>query len=122
MKTVFLVALGGACGALLRLAAQAAAAPAAWPWGTLLVNAGGCLAIGVLLGAFAGAAWFDGAGRPFLLVGVLGAFTTFSAFSAETLELCQRGRWAAAAAYVGASVVASLLAVYAGHRLGSAWR
>lgn len=122
MKGLLLVALGGACGAVLRYGVQLVAAPASWPWGTLLVNAGGSLAVGALLGAFAGAAWFEGAWRPFLLAGVLGAFTTFSAFSAQALDLWQRGHWAACLAYVGASVFACLAAVYLGHLLGRACR
>ena len=118
MKAILLVALGGACGAVLRYGVQAIGAPAPWPWGTLLVNAAGSLAIGALLGAFAGDAWFEETGRLFLLAGVLGAFTTFSAFSAETLALWQRGRLMACLAYVGASVLCCLGAVFVGHLLG----
>lgn len=122
MKAILLVALGGACGAVLRFGVQTLAAPAPWPWGTLAVNAAGSFAIGALLGAFAGAAWFEETWRLFLLAGVLGAFTTFSAFSAETLELWQRGRLVACLAYVGASVLCCLAAVFVGHLLGRVWR
>lgn len=119
MKALLLVALGGACGAVLRHLGQTLAASASWPWGTFAVNAVGCFAAGALLGAWAGAAWFDAGWRLFLVVGVLGAFTTFSAFSVETLTLWRDGRAAAAGGYVLASVAVSLLAALAGQRLTS---
>ena len=90
------------------------------PWGTLFVNGLGCLAIGALSGAFAGAPWFEGVGRAFLVVGLLGAFTTFSAFSIETLALVQQERACWAAAYVFASVAICLAAAFLGYRVGEA--
>ena len=119
MKIVLMVAAGGACGAVLRYGAQGLASGLSLPWGTFLVNAAGSLAIGALIGAFAGAPWFESAGRPFLLAGLLGAFTTFSAFSADALLLWQEGRAGWAAAYVVGSVVLCLGAAGAGYRLGS---
>lgn len=122
MKALLLIALGGACGAVLRHLGQNLAALATWPWGTFAVNAVGCFAAGALLSAGAGAAWFEAGGRLFLVVGALGAFTTFSAFSVETLALWREARLVAAAGYVLASVAVSLLAACAGQRLGGALR
>lgn len=82
-----------------------------WPVGTLAVNVLGCAAMGVLLVTLKDAReeW-----RGALLVGLLGGFTTFSAFSKETLELAQSGRWAAAAIYIAASILLCLGGVTAG--------
>lgn len=118
-KSILLVAAGGACGAVLRYAVQSWAAAWTLPWGTLLVNAVGSLAIGATIGAFAGTPWFEAGGRAFLVAGVLGAFTTFSAFSADALRLFSAGRFGWAAAYVLASVALSLAAAFAGYRLAT---
>ena len=117
MKTILWVAAGGACGALLRYGVQALASGAEFPWGTLFVNLVGCLAIGLAIGAFAGTTWFEGVGRPLLVAGVLGAFTTFSAFSMDTAILVEEGRIIPAGAYVVGSVVGCLLAAGLGYRV-----
>ena len=114
------MAAGGACGAVLRYGTQAWASEWALPWGTFIVNVVGSLTIGALIGAFAGAPWFETVGRAFLVAGLLGAFTTFSAFSADTLLLCQHGRFGAAAAYVLCSVALSLAAAFLGFRAAAA--
>jgi CrcB protein len=113
-----LVFVGGGAGALLRFGAGRAGLMLGWapPLATLLVNIAGCLVMGLLAG------WFGrGAGaepiRLFLLTGLLGGFTTFSAFSLDTLTLWQRGASGQAAAYVLASVLISLAAVSAGFAL-----
>lgn len=121
MKTMFWVAAGGACGALLRYAVQSAVG-GLLPWGTFAVNVVGCLGIGALLAAFSGTAWFEALGRPFLVIGVLGAFTTFSAFSADTLALYEQGRFGWALAYVVGTVAVCLLAAFVGSRLVGAVR
>lgn len=122
MPTVLWVAAGGACGAVLRYAVQTWAAPLALPWGTFAVNVLGSLAIGVLIGAVAGATWFEGAGRAFLVVGLLGAFTTFSAFSADALLLYEERRIGWALGYVLATVAGCLAAAFFGARIGSVLR
>ena len=96
-----LVALGGALGASLRYLAVLL-----WPapWGVLGINVLGSLLIGLL------AVRLPPAAAPFLITGVLGGFTTFSAFSLDTLRLIEGGRLGAAALYVGGSVGLSLLA------------
>lgn len=84
-----------------------------FPWGTLTVNIVGSFAMGLLAGwlAFkAGESWSQHA-RLFLATGVLGGFTTFSAFSLDALLLWERGQALAAASYAGASVVLSILAL-----------
>ena len=120
MKTILWVAAGGACGAVLRYGAQALASGADFPWGTLFVNLGGCLAIGLAIGAFAGTTWFEGVGRPLLVAGVLGAFTTFSAFSMDAVLLAEEGRIASAGAYVLGSVAGCLAAAALGYRIAGA--
>jgi fluoride exporter len=96
-----LVAFGGALGAVLRFATMQAVP---FPFGTLAVNVVGSFLIGALVVALASRPW----AQPFLMIGVLGGLTTFSAFSLDTLRLVEGGRAVAAGAYVLASVVLSL--------------
>jgi CrcB protein len=119
MTGVFLsVAAGGAIGASLRWMVVRWAGQAlgpAFPYGTLIVNVAGSLAMGVvtviMMERFSGS-W--GRFGPFLMTGVLGGFTTFSAFSLDALDLIERGRNLAAAAYIGGSVGLSILGLWAG--------
>ena len=114
-----LAALGGALGALARWGV-AEALPrddGGWPWATLLVNLSGCLLMGVLLGALAGREPEPAWARPLLGVGVLGGYTTYSAFAVEAVELADAGAAVPAAGYVLLSVVGGVLAVAAGVRL-----
>ena len=118
MMTFLSVALGGAIGASARFAVNLAAARLFgmdFPVGTLCVNVLGSFAMGVLAVLL-----LDRASplAPFLLTGVLGGFTTFSAFSLDTLMLWERGQPGLALVYVMLSVAASLLAVFAGLALG----
>lgn len=117
------VAAGGAVGSVGRFLVSVAARKAlTWPLaidaviGTFIVNLLGSFAIGLL------AAWFlnhpDERLRLFLITGVLGGFTTFSAFSLETLELMREHRVGAAALYALGSVVLGLVVALAGWRLG----
>ncbi|MEM7080343.1 MAG: fluoride efflux transporter CrcB [Pseudomonadota bacterium] len=118
MTTLLLVAIGGAGGALMRFGLGLLASNLLFPWGTLIINIAGCLAIGLCWSAFAHTEWFAAWGRALIVVGLLGGFTTFSAFSLETLQLVQNARLAAAASYVVASVLLCLLATFIGLRLG----
>ena len=120
MKTILWVAAGGACGAVLRYGVQALTSGAEFPWGTLVVNIAGCLGIGVAIGAFAGAAWFEDVGRPLLVAGILGGFTTFSAFSVDTVLLWEQGRMVSAVGYVFSSVACCLVAAALGYRIAGA--
>ena len=117
------VALGGALGALARYGISG------WvydrlgenfPWGTLVVNLVGCLVLGLVI------RWLQVSAvapevRPFLTIGVLGAFTTFSTFSYETVALLQEGQWLRAGLYMGGSVVLGLIAMVAGMALATAF-
>jgi fluoride exporter len=114
------VATGGALGSVGRYALGTSLTRVlgpGFPWGTLVVNVAGSLAMGIL--AFGLAHRWPGAEhlRIFLMTGILGGFTTFSAFSLDAMVLAQRGEVAWAAAYVLGSVVLSLVAVMAGFAL-----
>ena len=108
MRTVVLVAVGGAVGALARAVIVAAFGEQPW-WGTLLVNVLGCLAIGYLLVTLQGSprasTWW-----PFAVTGVLGGFTTFSALAVETVVLASDTP-VLALTYVVATLVVGLVAV-----------
>lgn len=115
---LFYVALGGALGAAGRyLASALTPSAAAFPWATLGVNLAGCLGIGLAWGAWSQLPWFQEWGRALLVVGVLGGFTTFSAFSLETLQLIASQRWGLAGAYAAGSLVGCVLAAWLGYRL-----
>ena len=108
-----LVALGSAFGGAGRLWLASLAGRALgtqFPWGTLLVNLLGCLLVGMLAALLApgGALHEPPEWRVLLVVGVLGGFTTFSAFSLDALLLVQHGQWLQACAYVAGSVLLSL--------------
>jgi len=115
------VFLGGGVGAAARHGVNRAAAALAgpnYPWGTLAVNVMGCLVMGMLTSWFA----FRGETAPqplrlLLTTGVLGGFTTFSAFSAESLALLERGRFELALAHTLAHVVGALACAALGARL-----
>ncbi len=115
-----LAALGGALGALARWALAAAMphSPGGWPWSTLLVNLVGCLAIGVLLAVLLERFPDSRRLRPFLAVGVLGGFTTYSTFAVDVVELTGAGRAPVAVAYVLASVLGGVFAVVVGLTIG----
>ncbi len=117
MSFLFLVMAGGAIGAGARyLVGQATAAllGQSWPYGTLIVNIGGGLAMGLLAGILARMALPSEAVRLFVGVGILGGFTTFSAFSLEMVTMLERGALLTAAGYALASVVGSVIALFAG--------
>jgi CrcB protein len=125
--TYLLVAIGSALGGMARHWCGMAAAArwgTAFPWGTILINIVGSFLIGVV------AAFTEPDGRwgpvqparDFLMVGVLGGYTTFSAFSLQTLTLLRDGKLAYAAGNVALSVGACVIAVWLGYVLGAAFR
>ena len=112
-----LIAAGGACGAVLRFGISSSVAAVfgpGFPFGTLVVNVLGSLLISILY-VFLTERVMGGAGmRALLVVGLLGAFTTFSTFSIETLQLIENGEAARALANVFANVVLCLAACWLG--------
>ncbi|MGB0496959.1 MAG: fluoride efflux transporter CrcB [Rubricella sp.] len=107
------VALGGALGAMLRYGAVTGIGRltgAGFPWGTLTVNVLGSF----LMGIAAVVLMHRGAAAPFVMAGVLGGFTTFSAFSLDAMRLIEAGRIGAATAYMGGSVLACVVALALG--------
>ena len=120
MKLLFAVAAGGALGAVARhlMAHQVALLSGhGFPWGTLFVNVLGSFLLGGLIEILA-ITWSPSeALRGFLVVGVLGAFTTFSTFSMDAFLLYERGQWMAAALYTTASVVLSFVGLIVGLRI-----
>ena len=108
------VFIGGGIGAIGRymISLMLPRSPDTFPWATLTVNVIGALLIGLLAGLLLGR---DG-GRLFLVVGVLGGFTTFSTFSLEILQLIQNRDLASAVIYVLVSVFAGVVACWIGMR------
>jgi fluoride exporter len=117
MMQLLLVAAGGAIGATLRHLKNVAAfriAGPAFPWGTVAVNLVGCFAIGVFIEFLARRLGGSMDLRLFVATGILGGFTTFSAFSLDFAVLVERGAMAVAFGYAALSVVGSLAALFAG--------
>ncbi len=118
MRALLLVALGGAVGSVARykLSGLVLHHTADWrfPAGTFAVNVLGCLAAGVLAGLAEKQHLLSAEARLLLFTGVLGGFTTFSAFGLETMHLLRRGEVAIAAANVALSVAAGLAALWLG--------
>ena len=121
MRSILVVALGGAFGSIarLKLSGWVLHRTVEWkfPLGTFVVNVIGCLVIGILGGLVAKADLFSPAARLFLFTGVLGGFTTFSAFGLETFYLMRRGELLVAGTYVVGSVLVGLIALWLGFRL-----
>lgn len=116
MSNLVYIAAGGVLGAILRYAVTGAVfklIPGAFPWGTLLVNISGCFAIGAVWHLFEGF-YITPHMRLFLMVGLLGAYTTFSSFGLETINLLREGEVGYALFYVLASNALGIAAVYAG--------
>jgi CrcB protein len=118
MQTLLLVAMGGAAGAVARylLGVQALRSLGnAWPYGTLAANVAGGLLIGVLAGVLAQRGGADQEKWRLLLgVGMLGGFTTFSAYSLEVALMIEKRAWTQATAYSLGSVLLSVAAVFVG--------
>ncbi len=119
MTRFLLVAIGGALGSMARygvgLAAGRLFPGAAWPFGTMTVNLVGGLVMGLVVGWLAarGGASQESV-RVFAAVGILGGFTTFSAFSLEVALMIERRQLGLAAAYIAVSVVCAVAAVFLG--------
>lgn len=117
MKMFLMAAAGGAIGAggryLAGVAAMRLLGPG-FPWGTLFVNIAGCFLMGLII-ELAALRWsMSNEMRTFITTGILGGFTTFSAFSLDFAVLMERKAQGLAMLYLGASVALSLLALFAG--------
>ena len=122
MTTLLLVGLGGALGAVLRYFSVDAVqrlAGHALPWGTFFVNVAGSFALGFLLLAMERLSLGEEV-RRFAAIGVLGAFTTFSAFSFDVAMLLREGEWLRAGGYAAGSVVVGVTALVLGGVVASA--
>lgn len=116
MKTL-LVALAGAAGAVLRYRIGIAVGAKSFPWATLGINLSGSFLLALVLAGPVATRW-SSATSVALSVGLLGAYTTFSTFSYETVELLRSERLAAAAVYVAISTLGGLCAAGLGYALG----
>ena len=117
MPVVLWVALGGAIGSAARYGVNVWSGRilgAEFPWHTLTVNVAGCFIMGVLVELMALKLNVNNETRAFLTTGVLGGFTTFSAYSLDFALLVERKSYGAALAYGASSVALSLIAVFAG--------
>ena len=117
MGMILSIAAGGALGALARYAVMTRAGQLfgyGFPMGTLAVNIAGSFILGVLI-KFMALKWSPGPEmRAFLVVGVLGSFTTFSTLSLDVLALIERGTYWLVAIYIAVSVVAAVAALFGG--------
>ncbi|TDR31527.1 fluoride efflux transporter CrcB [Hydromonas duriensis] len=117
-SSILLVAFGGAIGSVSRYKLSGFITQHyiqnAFPVGTFIVNLLGCMMIGILAGLGERYQWLTSDLRLLLITGVLGGFTTFSAFSLETFMLLRRGEWLLATGYVGLSVVLGMLLLWMG--------
>jgi len=123
MKMLLAAASGGAIGAAGRYLVGVGAVRLfglSYPWGTLIVNILGCLLMGVLIEAVALKYSISNVTRTFLTTGILGGFTTFSAFALDFSVLLQRKDVIQAWAYLGGSVSLSIAALLAGLSLARA--
>ena len=126
MRLALLVGLGGFVGAIGRYwvgGLVQARSGSSFPAGTLAVNVVGCFAIGVLSELAESRGALSPAARATLMIGLLGGFTTFSAFGNETLNLLRDREWLAAGGNIAANVVLAIVAVWAGRVLAQLiWR
>ncbi len=120
---LLLIALGGALGSVCRYGlstlVQRLSSPF-FPYGTFVVNVLGCVLFGVIMGAARQRFVLGPSERAFLLIGVLGGFTTFSTFTYETFALLQDGEFVRASMNAGGQVVCGLVALWAGYAMVSA--
>jgi CrcB protein len=117
MTNLLLVAAGGAIGASLRHLSGMAAVRlfgTGFPWGTLFVNVFGSFLMGLFIAWMVKKTGVSNDVRLFMATGILGGFTTFSAFSLDVANMVERGAMSSAFVYIAASVIISLAAVFIG--------
>ena len=121
MDRYLIIGLGGFLGAIARYLVGGFVAErfgSIFPFGTLLINLTGSFVLGFFLAAATDRFWMNGALRLFFAIGFLGAYTTFSTFTFESMALIQQRSYLLAFVNVGASALLGLLATYAGIVLG----
>jgi CrcB protein len=121
MTTYLLIALGGAVGALLRYGVDTTVTRwtgAAFPFGTLVVNTSGSFVLGLLFALVVERSLLPPEVRPALMIGLLGAYTTFSTWMLESWRLVEDGAYLQAVANLGGSVLLGIAAVTAGLVIG----
>jgi CrcB protein len=114
---VLWVALGGAFGSACRYLLDGAVyrvMPATFPYGTFVVNVTGCLVFGLLIGAAENRLAVGTLARSFVLIGILGGFTTFSSYAFETLQLVRGGDWWHGVVNAVGQMIVGLLAMWIG--------
>ncbi|MCL2430209.1 MAG: fluoride efflux transporter CrcB [Alphaproteobacteria bacterium] len=126
MTTYMWIAIGSALGGMARHWCTMAATAwfgASFPWGTLFINIFGSFVIGLFFALTGPEGRFDVSlnARLFVMTGICGGYTTFSAFSLQTLTLFQEGAILRGGGYIVASVVLCLLGVWAGYALATAF-
>jgi CrcB protein len=115
-NSILLVGLGGASGSILRYLLQRTLNVSHFPYGTLVVNISGCLLIGILWGLLSKSILSE-AGGILLMTGFCGGFTTFSAFSYESIQLFIENKWLLFFTYTMISVAGGIIATYIGFKL-----
>ena len=120
IKHVLLVGLGGGLGSMARYLCQrwfSVQYMHSFPWGTFTVNIAGCLLIGLLWGISFRTFESNESWKLFLMAGICGGFTTFSAFTLEGIGLIRENKWGLFFAYVAGSVLLGLLATFIGMKI-----
>ncbi len=120
---LFLIGVGGFAGAITRYLVDGAVAErtgGGFPWGTLVINVSGSFVLGLLFAMSTERAILPADIRGPLMIGFLGAYTTFSTFMLESWRLVESGAWGAAVANLGGSVALGLVAVFVGLTVGRA--
>ena len=121
MLQLLVIGCGGAVGAMMRYGLELRVtllAGSAFPWGTLLVNVVGCFLAGLLFALAVTRIPLSDLLRNGLQIGLLGGFTTFSAFSIDAITLFDQGLWLRGLLYIVTSVIVSLLGAYLGMSVG----
>jgi CrcB protein len=116
LRDFLLVGAGGALGSILRYAIMLLLPRTGQgvPWATLSVNLIGCFCIGLFAGLLPRNAWVSGIGWTFLVTGLCGGFTTFSAFALDGIKLLQAGAHLTALSYIVVSIIFGIVLCYAG--------
>ena len=117
LKNFLLAGLGGGIGSMLRYGTSLLLTSRYFPYATMAVNIVGSFIIGMVLGLSLKSEYFFTNWKLFLATGICGGFTTFSAFSAENMELLEEGKYSIAIVYISLSVILGIAAAVVGFKL-----